>query len=152
MENASKALIIAGAILLSILIIGLGMMIYTQAEGIASGDQIKSQEIQTRNRQFTQYDGVQSGTTVRQIISSIASYNIATAEDSSQFVTVIAGDASEVTSNEADDDVTAAAFNSANVNPKRSTIKAGKNYKVSFGYDATTGYVIAVGFVEVTTN
>ena len=31
MENASKALIIAGAILLSILIIGLGMAIYQQA-------------------------------------------------------------------------------------------------------------------------
>lgn len=33
MENASKALIIAGAILLSILIIGLGMFIYQQASG-----------------------------------------------------------------------------------------------------------------------
>ena len=31
MENASKALIIAGAILLSILIIGLGMFIYQQS-------------------------------------------------------------------------------------------------------------------------
>ena len=31
MENASKALIIAGAILLSILIIGLGMYIYNMA-------------------------------------------------------------------------------------------------------------------------
>jgi len=30
MENASKALIIAGAILLSILIIGLGMAIYNE--------------------------------------------------------------------------------------------------------------------------
>ena len=32
MENASKALIIAGAILLSILIIGMGMFIYNQAQ------------------------------------------------------------------------------------------------------------------------
>ena len=32
MENASKALIIAGAILLSILIIGLGMFIYNQEQ------------------------------------------------------------------------------------------------------------------------
>ena len=34
MENASKALIIAGAILLSIAIIGIGMYVYSQAEGI----------------------------------------------------------------------------------------------------------------------
>jgi len=33
MENASKALIIAGAILLSILLIGLGMMVYSKAKG-----------------------------------------------------------------------------------------------------------------------
>ena len=32
MENASKALIIAGAILLSILLISLGIMIFTQAQ------------------------------------------------------------------------------------------------------------------------
>ncbi len=32
MENASKALIIAGAILLSILIIGLGMFIYQKKQ------------------------------------------------------------------------------------------------------------------------
>ena len=31
MENASKALIIAGAILISILLIGIGMMIYNSA-------------------------------------------------------------------------------------------------------------------------
>ena len=37
MENASKALIIAGAILLSILIIGLGMYIYQQANSATSG-------------------------------------------------------------------------------------------------------------------
>ena len=33
MENASKALIIAGAILISILLIGLGVYVYTMAAG-----------------------------------------------------------------------------------------------------------------------
>ena len=36
MENASKALIIAGAILISILIIGLGVFIYQQAQSTVS--------------------------------------------------------------------------------------------------------------------
>ena len=38
MENASKALIIAGAILLAILIISLGIMIYNQASGVVNNN------------------------------------------------------------------------------------------------------------------
>ena len=33
MENATKALMIAGAVLIAILIIGVGMMIYNSAQG-----------------------------------------------------------------------------------------------------------------------
>ena len=41
MENASKALIIAGAILLAILLISLGIMVFTQAQDVTknSGSQ-----------------------------------------------------------------------------------------------------------------
>ena len=44
MENASKALIIAGAILVSILIIGLGMYLYTTASGVFDSNQLKEQQ------------------------------------------------------------------------------------------------------------
>ena len=44
MENASKALIIAGAIILSILIIALGMYIYQQASGAAQGTNLDPQK------------------------------------------------------------------------------------------------------------
>ena len=47
MENASKALIIAGAILLAILIIGLGIFIYRQAANTVSDtgmDQLSIQQ------------------------------------------------------------------------------------------------------------
>ena len=57
MENASKALIIAGAILLAILIISLGIMIYNQAAGVANGDAINQVDISSFNAQFTQYEG-----------------------------------------------------------------------------------------------
>ena len=43
MENASKALIIAGAILISILIIGLGVFIYQQAQSTVSKANLNSQ-------------------------------------------------------------------------------------------------------------
>ena len=38
MENASKALIIAGAVLISILLISLGVMIYRNGADIANGN------------------------------------------------------------------------------------------------------------------
>ena len=66
MENASKALIIAGAILLAILIISLGIMIYNQAAGIAQNNSMNELEIQQFNQKFTQYEGSEiRGSSVR---------------------------------------------------------------------------------------
>ena len=48
MENASKALIIAGAILLAILIIGLGMAVFNNIKDIANPN-LDSEKIQTIN-------------------------------------------------------------------------------------------------------
>ena len=55
MENASKALIIAGAILLAILLISLGIMIYTQASGVVNNNAMSEVEISSFNKKFTQY-------------------------------------------------------------------------------------------------
>ena len=57
MENASKALIIAGAILLSILIIGLGMMIFNQARDAISGSGLETEKATTFNSKFLEYTG-----------------------------------------------------------------------------------------------
>lgn len=78
MENASKALLIAGAILIVILLIGVGMMVYqgamgTIGQGISSMNQ---QEKDAFNQQFTQYEGVNvKGSNVRAVISNISSNN-----------------------------------------------------------------------------
>ena len=87
MENASKALIIAGAILLAILIISLGILIYNQAAGIANGNAMSEVEITQFNTQFTQYEGRQSGTTVRSLLQKVISNNL-NADDSSKKVKV----------------------------------------------------------------
>ena len=52
MENASKALIIAGAILLSILLITLGIMIFSQAQDTIHNSGMTQAEITTFNNQF----------------------------------------------------------------------------------------------------
>ena len=81
MENASKALIIAGAILLAILIISLGILIYNQAAGIVNSNSMSDVEITQFNAQFTQYQGKQSGTTVRALLQEVLSNNMTQDDD-----------------------------------------------------------------------
>lgn len=78
MENASKALIIAGSILISILIIGIGMWVYQSIQGtIAEGvNQMSAQEKQMFNQQFLQYEGQRvNGANVRALISKVNNNN-----------------------------------------------------------------------------
>lgn len=77
MENASKALIIAGAILLAILIISLGILIYNQASGVVNDNAMSEVELNSFNQKFTQYEGGSvRGTTVRSIYQAVLSNNI----------------------------------------------------------------------------
>jgi len=57
MENASKALIIAGAILLAILIISLGIMVYRQASDIVKNNGMEEVEVNAFNTKFVRYVG-----------------------------------------------------------------------------------------------
>ena len=83
MENASKALIIAGAILLSILIIAIGMYIYNSSQNSISGavTQISQQEIDAFNQPWEMYEGRQSGANVRALISKLNSNATENAEE-----------------------------------------------------------------------
>ena len=75
MENASKALIIAGAILLAILIIGLGMFIYNQAADTLDGAQLDGQKVDSYNREFLQYEGTKQGSQVKTLLNNIKAHN-----------------------------------------------------------------------------
>ncbi|MCF0124324.1 MAG: hypothetical protein HUJ68_00940 [Clostridia bacterium] len=76
MENASKALIIAGAILLSILLISLGIAIYTQAQSTVNNNSMSDAEISAFNERFTKYEGqAVSGTQVKALINEAISLN-----------------------------------------------------------------------------
>lgn len=145
MENASKALIIAGAILLSILIIGLGMFIYEQAAGAMGNANLDPQKIQAYNDPFEQYGQTQSGTNVRALCSKIKSHNNANIDDPSTQIQLISGDASTITT--APDENTKG-LSAADINTLMATIRAGKTYTVTFGYDAKSGLIIAAGFEE----
>ena len=77
MENASKALIIAGAILISILLISVGILVMRSADGVVSqgASSMNKQEKDIFNAQFTNYAGEQRGTIVKQLLNDIISSN-----------------------------------------------------------------------------
>ena len=77
MENASKALIIAGAILLSILLISLGIMVYNNAKGTVSDANLDAESAQAFNTKFTQYSGTQKGTALNALIDAAIANNAA---------------------------------------------------------------------------
>lgn len=73
MENASKALLIAGAILLAILIIAIGMFIYNSAQATVNDSltSMTTQEVDAFNNQFTSYEQQQNGSNVKALIGRL---------------------------------------------------------------------------------
>ena len=76
MENASKALIIAGAIVISLLIITLGTVIFKQAAGIINTDAMSAVEMEAFNTKFTQYEGNQRGSKIKSLYNDVLQNNI----------------------------------------------------------------------------
>ena len=77
MENASKALIIAGTILIVMLVIGAGMFLYNRA-GSLSGtvkNNWSQDEIQAFNHKFQKYEGEQKGSRVKELIAVVNKSN-----------------------------------------------------------------------------
>ncbi|MBE5822354.1 MAG: hypothetical protein E7311_07215 [Clostridiales bacterium] len=78
MENASKALLIAGAILLVIAIIAIAVGIVSSTRGtIGQAElQVDAIEVQMHNKQFEQYEGKQkTHKEVKELLSTIVSNN-----------------------------------------------------------------------------
>ena len=90
MENASKALIIAGAILLAILLISLGIMIFNQAQSAIDGSGMSDAELTAFNQKFTKYEGKQKGSTIRSMAQEVMANNNSQ-EASSETVISITG-------------------------------------------------------------
>ena len=75
MENASKALIIAGTILLSILLISLGIFVFTQAQDTLGSINLDEQEVLAFNNKFLAYEGTIRGSQLKQLFNLVDSNN-----------------------------------------------------------------------------
>jgi len=88
MENASQALIIAGAILLAILIIAIGMFVYNGAQSTISDSMasMSDQEVKAFNSKFLNYEGKASGSQVKNLIGDLISNSSTYAEEPNKIV------------------------------------------------------------------
>lgn len=78
MENASKALIIAGSILISIVIISLGIMVVNNAKQNVDKSNLSEADISTFNAKFTSYCGQnKTANEMRSLVEAIITNNAA---------------------------------------------------------------------------
>ena len=129
MENASKALIIAGAILLAILIIGLGVYIYRQAAGVIDTGIMDQLVVSQFNAQFEPYLGNNvSGSNVKQLIKIIKASNRAKEDLTVTFIVKV---------------------RNIEYNNDDSEIKSGNTYKVESSSEGNkAGYIEKITITE----
>ena len=147
MENASKALIIAGAILLSILIIGLGMFIYQQAANAMGDTGLSDQEITAFNSKFEDYEGTKRGSEVQALCRLVRNHNLGKSDDVSEQVMIqwdtevdATGDSSSVLTDDAD---TLTPATDAEKNTR-----AAYTYTVTMTRDQSSGKIYQIGIKQ----
>mgnify|MGYP005815108301 CR=1 FL=1 len=149
MENASKALIIAGAILLAIAIIGVAMAVFTGVSDTISGgaDSLSTQEIQAYNQEFLAYEGDRRGSLVRSLCDSVSAHN-RMAEDPSRTIAVVMGEIQPDEEWPAPTEEGAEGTTTSAINQIKSQIYAGRTYTVTFGYDPDSGLITRIAIQD----
>ena len=144
MENASKALIIAGAILLAILIISLGIIVYRQAAGVIDSNSMDEVAVTTFNSKFTQYEGQNvRGANVNALISSVIQNNLSNTGDTSKQVKITVTENADWSGTKPDDKVLTKSSDAGKA-------LTGKSYSVSCTADNESGYVTLITIDKAT--
>lgn len=153
MENASKALIIAGAILISILIISFGVIILGQGSDVVNNADMSDSEKMTFNSKFEVYEGDNvKANKIKQMAKAVASHN-RTVNDSNKQVWVFYWKANDVqiAVNNNTYEALESAHNCSIVKNTGDdglvgldTFNSGKSYKIKCVYDNNSGLVKAI--------
>lgn len=140
MENASKALLIAGAVLIVIVLISVGMLIVNQASSVTdqASDSMTGQAVDAFNNQFQNYAGIQKGSSIKTLLSSISTSNATNKSTSNHIITVDIVDT--VTTGAAGTGL----VNATDITKKVSEIINSAKYKVELTAKDTEGYISAI--------
>lgn len=83
MENATKALLIAAAILIAIVLISLGVYVLSMGQESINSVNMSEQEIMAFNSKFTNYEGKQRGSQVNALAQTVLTNNQAAKDEGS---------------------------------------------------------------------
>ena len=136
MENATKALLIAAAVLVAILIISLGLVVYNMSAQTVQSVDLSQQEVQAQNEQFERYLGDnRRGNQVNAMLSQVLTNNT-TQTDAGRKVTVYWGaDSSSV-------------YLASSSTSSAKKVDTGKTYTVKEDRDAKTGLIMGIHIVQ----
>ena len=126
MENASKALIIAAAILIAIVLITLGVYVIGVGQDQIKNSGMSDIEITTFNQKFTKYIGTQKGSTIRTMVQEVMSNNNSDEASDETRVSINSGTANPALVSLANTENASPAYNTA--------FKNTKTYNVDFDY------------------
>ena len=130
MENATKALLIAAAVLVAILIISLGLVVYNMAAETVNSQNLSQQEVQAQNEKFARYDGDNKrGSEVNAMLRTVLQSNmdLSATKKSDGFVKVTSSDTS-----------ISLATDATSISTRADTSKM---YKIEVTYDKASGLV-----------
>ena len=80
MENASKALLIAAAIIIAIILISLGVYVVRQGQSAMGSINLSEQEIAAFNSKWEAYEGPQMGSSIKSLQNQVSNYNRTTTD------------------------------------------------------------------------
>ena len=120
MENATKALLIAAAILIAIVLVSIGVFVLRQGQDAMDSVDMSESQILSFNANFKSYEGLQRGSQVKALLQRIKTSNKKAA----------AGDNSTVIN-----------FNGGSINNADDNVETGAYYKVTFGENNNTGLI-----------
>ncbi len=160
MENASKALIIAGAILISILLIAISMYIYTSAKGTidTAASKMGENEKQAYNATVLQYVGPgKRGNDALSVIDAVISSNNNCAGESGKFIAITPSGLKSNTSGvatatigtpgDANNDAATVQGHSDSMTKLKGDINRGKKYDIDAKY-SNTGIIQEIVITE----
>jgi len=152
MENATKGLMIAGAILIAIVLIGIGVALISGAQGFLEQgtSEMDSMERSAFNSKIEQYEGKRSGANIKTLLTTLNSIN--TELNNEGTLERIIGIKLTDNGNELLEVTAGEAYTSSNVITARSKVNTGRTYTVTLGYNDTTGLVNNVTITAGTTS
>ncbi|MBP3255933.1 MAG: hypothetical protein J6M60_05545 [Clostridia bacterium] len=133
MENASKALIIAGAIIISIVLISLGVFVLNGATDLVkSSSDMSSQEVQAFNSKFISYEGTKiNGANAKSLCTVIRTHNAQYSDDPAKQVSITFEQGKVAEDGKPAE--TAVTLDQTSIN----ALRPGNTYTITFGYDTT---------------